>query len=153
MSRFRPSRREVPGLNTASLPDLIFTVLFFFMIVTHIKDDAVGVDYTPPKGSQVEKLAGNSSVMHIYIGHPAGGASAEGGGEMCVQINDRRVGVADIPKYIAGERSRMTPAEAQNVTVSLRADSAAPMGLVDDVKRALRSSQVLKIVYSAQESD
>ncbi len=152
MSRFRTSRREVPGLNTASLPDLIFTVLFFFMIVTHIRDVNVKVDYRPPQGSQIEKLARKSATTHIYIGRPAGSEAGDGSAPTCVQVNDKVVDVVDIAKYIADERSRMSAADAQNMSVSLRADSATPMGVIDDVKRALRSAQVLKVVYSAEEN-
>ncbi len=36
-SMFRTKHHHVPSLNVASMPDLIFTVLFFFMIVTHMR--------------------------------------------------------------------------------------------------------------------
>ena len=56
MSRFRPTEnREVPGLNLAAMPDLIFTVLFFFMIVTHMRDVKPKVQYQIPQGSEIEK--------------------------------------------------------------------------------------------------
>ena len=150
MSRFRKLRREVPGLNTASLPDLIFTVLFFFMIVTHVRNSAVKVDYNPPKGSQIEKLANRSGATYIYIGRPAGLRGAGGDSAVCVQVNDRIVDMADIPKFIAAERSRMSAEKAQDMTVNLRADSASPMGIIEVVKRALRSAGALRVVYSAE---
>ena len=63
MSRFRPTRREVPGLNTASLPDLIFTVLFFFMIVTHIRETQLKVEYRPPQGADLTKRTRKSATV------------------------------------------------------------------------------------------
>ena len=53
MSMIRRSKREMPGLNTASLPDLIFTVLFFFMIVTHMRTDVMKVRYQTPQGTEL----------------------------------------------------------------------------------------------------
>ena len=39
MGKFnKTGKREMPALNTSSLPDLIFTLLFFFMIVTTMRE-------------------------------------------------------------------------------------------------------------------
>ena len=67
-SMFRTKRHNVPSLNMASMPDLIFTVLFFFMIVTHMRSDEVKVRYEVPQGSEIRKLANRSAVVNIYIG-------------------------------------------------------------------------------------
>ena len=68
-SKFSQTRRSVPSLNVASMPDLIFTVLFFFMIVTHMRSDEVKVRLQVPQGSEVQKLANKQAVVNIYIGH------------------------------------------------------------------------------------
>ncbi|MBP5712733.1 MAG: biopolymer transporter ExbD, partial [Prevotella sp.] len=61
MIKFRKhTRRSVPMLNTASLPDLIFTVLFFFMIVTHMRNESVKVEYEKPQGTELSRLAKKS---------------------------------------------------------------------------------------------
>ena len=67
MSMFKRKDHSVPGLNTASLPDLIFTVLFFFMIVTHMKENQMKVKYQVPEGTKLERLAKKSTISHIYI--------------------------------------------------------------------------------------
>ena len=70
MSMFRRRRRQdVPALNTASLPDLIFTVLFFFMIVTHMRQVTLKVQYQVPAGTELTKLTKKSAVTYIYIGN------------------------------------------------------------------------------------
>ena len=69
MIKFRKhTRRSVPMLNTASLPDLIFTVLFFFMIVTHMRNESVKVEYEKPQGTELTRLANKSSITNIHIG-------------------------------------------------------------------------------------
>ena len=65
-SLFRRSSHEMPGLNLASMPDLIFTVLFFFMIVTHMRHDDVKVRYEVPAGTEVQKLQQKSAVINVY---------------------------------------------------------------------------------------
>ena len=56
-------KRDVPGLNLASLPDLIFTVLFFFMIVTHMRDVNPKVRYEVPQGTELSKTANKGGLV------------------------------------------------------------------------------------------
>ena len=147
MSMFKRKDHSVPGLNTASLPDLIFTVLFFFMIVTHMKENQMKVKYQVPQGTKLERLAKKSTVSHIYIGKPY-----KGGGDNAVQVNDKIVDAADVEDFIAAERKRMAPDDAKNMTVSIKADNKADMGVVTDVKQSLRRANALKILYSGKKS-
>lgn len=144
---FKRKDHSVPGLNTASLPDLIFTVLFFFMIVTHMKENQMKVKYQVPQGTKLERLAKKSTVSHIYIGKPY-----KGGGDNAVQVNDKIVDAADVEDFIAAERKRMAPDDAKNMTVSIKADKKADMGVVTDVKQSLRRANALKILYSGKKS-
>lgn len=147
MSMFKRKDHSVPRLNTASLPDLIFTVLFFFMIVTHMKENQMKVKYQVPQGTKLERLAKKSTVSHIYIGKPY-----KGGGYNAVQVNDKIVDAADVEDFIAAERKRMAPDDAKNMTVSIKADKKADMGVVTDVKQSLRRANALKILYSGKKS-
>lgn len=70
MMNFHKKSHEVPGLNTSSLPDLIFSVLFFFMIVTHMRQVTLKVDCRLPQGKELTRLTKKSAVSHIYIGKP-----------------------------------------------------------------------------------
>ena len=148
-------RRGVPSLNVASMPDLIFTVLFFFMIVTHMRSDEVKVRLEVPAGSEVKKLAGHPAIINIYIGRgklsEVRGERIPNAQEWLVQLNGDIVSPADIPARISAIRSKLSPENAERLTVSLRADRRAPMGLVSDVKQALQKSYALKINYSATE--
>ena len=147
MSMFKRKDHSVPGLNTASLHELIFTVMFFFMIVTHMKENQMKVKYQVPQGTKLERLAKKSTVSHIYIGKPY-----KGGGDNAVQVNDKIVDAADVEDFIAAERKRMAPDDAKNMTVSIKADKKADMGVVTDVKQSLRRANALKILYSGKKS-
>ena len=67
MGKFnKTGKREMPALNTSSLPDLIFTLLFFFMIVTTMRV-TLKVQFTLPQGTELEKLEKKSLVVHIHL--------------------------------------------------------------------------------------
>lgn len=149
MSLFRQTRREVPMLNTASLPDLIFTVLFFFITVTHMREVTLKVRYRVPEGTELTKLVKKSAVTHIYIGRPTDGMGHVTGKGSRIQINDKYVDVPTVTDYVADERARMSPEDVRMMSVSIKADRSTEMGLVSDVRQALRRTDVTKINYSA----
>ena len=148
MSRFKRQReRRVPGLNLASMPDLIFTVLFFFMIVTHMRDVEKKVVYEVPAGTEVEKTEHKSAVVHIYIGKPLDGSSDA----YCIQLNNQLMTVGDIRQFIETERRHMSAEDQERLTVSIEADRDVPMSVINDVKQALRHSYALNVSYAATE--
>ncbi len=138
----------MPGLNTASLPDLIFTVLFFFMIVTHMRKETPMVKYSEPHGTELSQLKKKSAVIHIYIGK-----SKNGKGDVRIQINDRYVTPAELIDVVTDEKNKMTPEDQQLLTVSIKADKHTKMYVVNEVKQALRQAKILKINYSAIEDN
>ena len=144
----RRKKYTIPGLNTASLPDLIFTVLFFFMIVTHMRKEPLKVKYKVPAGTELTRLTKKSTVTYIYIGRPMG----QPDGATQVQMNDKFVTVGDIVDYISRDRAGMSAEDLQQMTVSIKADKATPMGIITDVKQALRQANALRINYSGARS-
>lgn len=151
MSIFRREHHEVPGLNTASLPDLIFTVLFFFMIVTHMRKVTLKVKYHVPAGTELTRLTKKSAVTYLYIGRPADRMGKQVGTETRIQVNDKYADLPAVTDYMAAERNNMEPEDAKNMTVSIKADRHVKMGMITDVKQALRRAGALKVNYSAVE--
>ena len=139
MSRFsRSESREVPALNTASLPDMIFTTLFFFMIVTHIRTLPVMIPVEVPTVAELQKLNEKKLLVYIIIGK-----------EKRIQLNSGLVTVAEMPARLHDLKKEI-PAEDQGKVVAiLKIDKDVPMGLVYDVKQALRQSHILTLHYSA----
>jgi biopolymer transport protein ExbD len=142
---FRRPDHSVPELNMASLPDLIFTVLFFFMIVTHMRDVEKQVSYQLPSGTEVEKVQHKSAVIHIYIGQPIDASTDN----YLIQLNNRIATTADIARYVEQERRAMSADDQERLTVSIEADRDVPMSIVNEVKQVLRKSYALNISYAA----
>ena len=153
MSRFRHRKHDVPGLNLASLPDLIFTVLFFFMIVTHMRDVNPKVRYEVPQGTELSKSGNKGGIVYIFIGKPVDAQGQVVSNETCIQLNDRYVSVSQLAQEIAHERSQMSESDRQHMVVSIRADRDTEMGVINDVKQALRKAGALNINYSATSSN
>lgn len=145
---FRHREHEVPGLNTSSLPDLIFTVLFFFMIVTHMRDVDLKVRYQVPQGTELKKQGHKGSIIYIYVGKKI---SAKEDSEFFIQLNNEIATIADIKEFIEQERENMNAEDRQRMTVSIKADRDVPMGIIADIKKELQLSSSLKINYSATE--
>ncbi len=153
MSRFRHPSREVPGLNLASLPDLIFTVLFFFMIVTHMRQITPQVRYEVPQGTEIGKDVRKSGLISIMIGHPVDAQGNQTAQVTRIQVNNQLVRIDQIEAAIEEARSQMSDDERQHLTVSIRADRQTEMGVINDVKQALRRAGALNINYSAKEKN
>jgi biopolymer transport protein ExbD len=149
MSIYRRRSHDVPGLNTASLPDMIFSVLFFFMIVTHMRKVELKVRYKVPAGTELTKLVKKTSVSYIYIGRPTKEMRGIAGTATHIQINDKYADLPMVIDYVTAERNGMEPEDAQNMTVSIKADKGTRMGIITDVKQALRQANALKVNYSA----
>lgn len=140
----------MPGLNLASLPDLIFTVLFFFMIVTHMRDVDPKVQYDVPQGTELTKEVNKRGLVYIFIGKPVDAQGHLLSDETRIQMGDRYVTVAEIGDEIAKERNCLSEDDRQRLTVTIRADRDTEMGIINDVKQELRKAGALNINYSAE---
>ena len=140
----------MPTLNTSSLPDLIFTLLFFFMIVTTMREVSLKVEFKIPQGTELEKLEKKSLVTFIYVGKPTAEFRKKLGSESRIQLNDAYAEVDEIQAYVTNERSSMKEEDQPCMTVSLKIDQDTKMGIVTDIKQALRQAYALKINYSAR---
>lgn len=150
MGKFNKNgKREMPELNTSSLPDLIFSILFFFMIVTSMREVTLKVDFNVPQGTELQKLEKKSLVSYIYIGPPTKEYRGKLGTGSRIQLNEDFAEVDAIHEYIIQERENMQERDKPFMKVSLKMDQETQMGIVTDVKMALREAWALNINYSA----
>lgn len=151
MSKFAKKKKKTIGqINTASLPDIVFMLLFFFMTTTVMKEVNLMVTVNVPDATEAKKLEKKSLVSYIYIGKPLYRFQEKLGTEPRIQLNDQFKNVADIQDFIAQERDAMDEKDRNKMTVSLKVDKDTKMGTVIDVKQALRRAQALKISYSSR---
>lgn len=149
MSRFKKKGdKDTPGISTASLPDIIFMLLFFFMVTTVMRETELLVKVSPTSAKEVQKLEKKDLVSFIYIGEPI---VSKLGTNTRIQLNDAFGTVDDIPDYIVREREARDEADRKYLTTSLKVDKDTKMGIVSDVKQELRKVGAFKINYSVTE--
>lgn len=154
MSRFKKKKSgEVPAVSTASLPDIVFMLLFFFMTVTVMKDSSLMVQNELPYADQIQKLDKKDRVIYIYAGKPSQRYQDTYGSAAKIQLNDKFADVSDVAAYILAERAQKRE-ELQNVlTTALKVDKETNMGLISDIKQELRKVNALKINYTTRSGD
>ena len=133
--------KSLPPISTASLPDVIFMILFFFMISTTMRDQELLVRYKLPTATEVQKLEKKSLVSFIHIGQPTP-----------IMLNDSYRTEKDILDFIAAERDKLNESDRALMTVCLKADDQTKMGIITDVKQELRRANALKLSYAASKS-
>ncbi len=152
MSRFRKEGgKKTPKINTASLPDIIFMLLFFFMVTTVMRETTLYVRTSLPSATEVQQLERRSLVSFIYIGEPI--QSHIFGTEPRIQLYDSFASVDDIASFIEAERQATAEAERPLMTTSLRVDRDTKMGIVTDVKQELRLVNALRVNYSTMRGE
>jgi biopolymer transport protein ExbD len=148
MATFKKEKKGLPAISTASLPDIVFMLLFFFMVSTTMKEVTMKVQIRSPKATEIEKLEKKSLVTYIYVGQPMKQYRGIFGSEPRIQLNDAFATIDDIQSYIVQERESMKEADRPKMTTSIKGDYDCPMGIITDIKQALRKAQALKINYS-----
>lgn len=142
-----------PAISTASLPDIVFMLLFFFMVTTVMREVTVLVENDKPKATEVKKLEKKSLVTYIYVGKPKQAFQSTVGTEPRIQLNDAFARLSEIQPYVIEERTAINEAERPLMTVSIKADSDVKMGLISDIKQELRKAEALKINYSTRKGE
>ena len=145
----KKGEREVPAMSTTSLPDVVYIILFFFMLSTSMRDQELLVRYRLPEATEVQKLEKKTLVSYIHVGVPIPSMQAKFGTAPLIQLNDSYKTTQDILDFVAGERDKMSENDRALMTICLKADGNTKMGMIADVKQELRRANALKISYAS----
>lgn len=124
------TKQDIP---TASLPDIVFMLLLFFMVSTTLREVDVLVQFRLPEAEAIEKIENKRLISYIWVGN-----------DERIQLNDNIVQMEEITPIMYEKR-----VELPNVIVSLRIDRNSSMGIVTDIQQALRKADARRINYSA----
>lgn len=145
----KKKKKDPPAITTASLPDIVFMLLCFFMVVTKMRDAEVKVRTVVPTASELQKLEDKSLVNHIYIGEPAQQFVAQLGTAPRIQLDDQFATPQDIARWVASRRAKTTPALHNKMIAALKVDGDVKMGIITEVKTELRKQNLRKVSYIA----
>ncbi|MDL2251860.1 biopolymer transporter ExbD [Odoribacter sp. OttesenSCG-928-J03] len=152
MAKFKKSgKRETPAISTASLPDVVFMLLFFFMVSTTMREVTLMIQNNLPDATQIAKLEKKSLVSNIYVGKPVPQYQKAYGTEPRIQLNDKFANLEDIIGFVASEREARKEEERNSITNNLKIQAETTMGIVTDIKQELRKANSLRINYGAKQ--
>jgi len=143
--------KSLPAVNTSALPDIVFMLLFFFMVATVMREVDLKVTVNKPQATEIQKLERKSLVTYIYAGAPRMKYQDKFGRSPRVQLNDAFASLDDIQPFVIQEREQKSEEDAAMMTMSIKADKTVKMGLITDIKLQLRKAQALKINYSSNQ--
>ena len=147
MSKFKKNnKRESGAISTASLPDIVFMLLFFFMVATVLRTEEEMVKVVRPEASEIYKIEKKHLIRYVNIGPPM---DRRYGTEPLVQLNDQFSSAAVIQDWVVKERTTLAESEQSKMWVSLKVDKDTKMGVGTSVKQELRKASALKVLYSA----
>jgi biopolymer transport protein ExbD len=154
MAKFnRKGKGGTPGINTASLPDIVFMILMFFMVSTSMRKTDRMVTVKLPQATEIAKLERKDLSSYIYIGEPTIQYQKLFGTDSRIQLNDSFKSTSDIKDFVASEREARSESDRALMTISLKIDENTRMGIVTDVKQELRRCSALKIMYAARKKE
>jgi biopolymer transport protein ExbD len=146
MSKFKKKTSASQDIPTAALPDIIFMLLFFFMVTTVLRETEIKVEQSIPKAEQLKKIERKSLVTYLYIGKPK--QTEKFGAEAKIQANDVFIEPKDVLLWVAKEKDKLSEQERDKITIAMKVDSEAKMGIITDVQQQLRKANARKLMYN-----
>ena len=157
MAKFgKKKKKAAPGISSGSLPDIVFMILFFFMVTTVMREVELKIELRNsdlPAATEIRKLEKKSLVSYIYVGKPLKQFQGMYGTEPRIQLNDSFADLNDIYEFVLAERAKRDEKEIPFMTTSLKVHTDTKMGIVTDIKQELRKASALKLNYSARKID
>jgi len=154
MTKFKKNTAlQTPEVSTASLPDIVFMLLFFFMTVTVMKNTELVVENELPNATEIKRLEKKDRIIEIHVGKPSSRFNEKVGEEPRIQLNDKFADLSEVAPYVLEEIQKKPEHLRAFVTVSLKVDKRANMGIILDIKQELRKINALKINYTTYEGD
>jgi biopolymer transport protein ExbD len=147
MAKFKKARKNMEQINTSALPDIIFMLLFFFMVTTVLREQDILVEQKIPQSSQLQKLQNKTLISYIFIGKPKN--TSLYGSEPRVQANDVLISTPEIVQWVNQERDKLAEADRGSITISMKVDKDVKMGPISDVQTELRNADARKVLYAS----
>jgi len=145
MAKFKKKANVKQEIPTSSMPDVVFMLLFFFMVTTELRKTSINVMQRIPEATQLKKLQRKSLIADLYIGEPK---KRDQGMDAKIQADDAFISTKDIIIWASRKRDALAENERDQFTVSFKADSEAKRGIIADVETELRKVNARKILYS-----
>ena len=140
----RKKTRAKAEISTASLPDIVFLLLFFFMVSATIKPMNDQVKLTTPKAQAMTKVNRKELIREIIIGKPI---NREVGDQEVISVDNRVIKKEQLTQWVMEQKETLPENLKDQMIIVIKADEYVKMGLVDDVQEELKKANARKVVY------
>ncbi|MFO7823835.1 MAG: biopolymer transporter ExbD [Cyclobacterium sp.] len=147
MSKFKKKTKAETNIPTSALPDIIFMLLFFFMVTTVLREQEILVEQKIPQATQLQKIQKKTLISYLYVGQPKN--TSLYGTEPRIQANDVLINTSDIVLWVNQEKDNLSEAERDQIWISLKADRDVKMGPISDIQFELREADARKLMYAS----
>lgn len=147
MAKFKKKTKTSENIPTSALPDIIFMLLFFFMVTTVLRENEILVEQKIPQATQLQKLEKKTLISYLFVGKPKN--TGLYGTEPRVQANDVLINTKDIILWVNQEKDKLSEVERDQITISMKADRDVKMGPISDIQFELREADARKLLYAA----
>ncbi|ERM81746.1 biopolymer transporter ExbD [Rhodonellum psychrophilum GCM71 = DSM 17998] len=147
MGKFKKKTKAEISIPTSALPDIIFMLLFFFMVTTVLREQDLLVEQKLPQATQLQKLEKKSLISYLFVGKPKNVSLY--GSEPRIQANDVLINTKDIVLWVNQEKDKLGEAERDQITISMKADREVKMGPISDIQFELREADARKLMYAS----
>jgi Biopolymer transport protein len=151
MSKFKKKTQVKQDIPTSSMPDVVFMLLFFFMVTTELRETSIEVKQLIPKATQLRKLQRKTLVTNLYVGEPT--KPEQYGKEPKIQADDVFIEPKDIIRWVNEQKSKLPENEREQITVALKVDKDAKRGIIADIETELRKANARKVLYTVLEDN
>jgi biopolymer transport protein ExbD len=147
MSKFKKKTKADTNIPTSALPDIIFMLLFFFMVTTVLREQTILVEQKIPQATQLQKIQKKTLISYLYVGKPKNPSLY--GSEPRIQANDVLINTSDIVLWVNQQKDNLSEAERDQIWISLKADRDVKMGPISDIQFELREADARKLMYAS----
>lgn len=147
MGKFKKKTKTSENIPTSALPDIIFMLLFFFMVTTVLRENEILVEQKIPQATQLQKLEKKTLISYLYVGKPKN--TNMYGTEPRIQANDVLINTKDIILWVNQEKDKLSEVERDQITISMKGDRDVKMGPISDIQFELREADARKLLYAA----
>lgn len=147
MSKFKKKTKAETNIPTSALPDIIFMLLFFFMVTTVLREQEILVEQKIPQATQLQKIQKKTLISYLYVGQPKN--TSLYGSEPRIQANDVLINTSDIVLWVNQQKDNLSEAERDQIWISLKADRDVKMGPISDIQFELREADARKLMYAS----
>ncbi|WP_422358796.1 ExbD/TolR family protein [Reichenbachiella sp.] len=142
--KIRKKTSTTAEISTASMPDIVFLLLFFFMVTATIKVNEEQLNVQTPNAHSITTVDKKFLIKELFVGFPK---DVRLGTSPRISGNNKWVSLDQIGQWVQEQKSDLGEAYKDQLIVMLKVDEKVDMGLIGDIQMELRKNNARKVLY------